>query len=61
MVALSLPFRRKTAPTKGRGSILDLPFSEYDPTTHLPSEIQIGNHVMRPLVTIEQRESTLRR
>jgi hypothetical protein len=61
MVGLTLPslfrLRKPRLPRrdpKVPQSILDIPFEAYDPATHLPRSIPIGEKVVTPFVSVEQ-------
>lgn len=48
---LNIPFLRRQSQPK---SILDVPFSEYDPSTYLPNVVTIGKKDVKPFVPIRQ-------
>ena len=47
---VSIPFFRR----KRAWSILDLAFDRYDPTTHLPQVIRVGEQEVEPFISLRQ-------
>ncbi|WVN90847.1 uncharacterized protein L203_106090 [Cryptococcus depauperatus CBS 7841] len=52
-------FRKRGKSQTRKGSILDLPVSEYDPATGLPRIVTIGDKKVPPLLTVQEVQNHL--